>query len=234
MKLLAGGCSFSVSSSLVEEANVNPHSWTHHLINYYNINRFANMSIPAGGNSALVNNLIYYLETKPDWNPSTTLVGFNITELHRLDVMCPVDHPNHNTNFSWDHDLRHGIITLGPFTSTATPFNGLMQKHMGWDQVIKLNCLELVKLFTYLEHRRFSYFYMLIDDTVLEDSPDWFKKVLEKYKHRQALSSGMAEFAREHNEVNDDNWHPSKYGQELIAKEIITFIDQHELTKNII
>ena len=234
MKLLAAGCSFSVSPSTIDDANTTPESWTQHLINYYNINRFANLSIPGGGNPALVDNLIYFLETKPDWNPTTTLVGFNITELHRSDTMCAEDHPDSNKNFSWSRDVKHNCLNHGPFVSTAPPLNGQIQKHMGFEQVIKTSCLELVKLFTYLEYRKFPYFYMLIDDIVLEDSPEWFLKVLEKYKHRRALSIGMAEYCKQHNAVDDDGWHPSKKAHKLIANELVSFIDNNKLTKNLI
>ena len=148
--------------------------------------------------------------------------------------MCAVDHPQHNKNFSWDHNLGHGWITLGPFTSTVAPFNGSIQKNTGFDNIVKLNCLELLKLFTYLEFRGFSYFYMLIDENVLLDSPEWFLRVLEKYKNHRALSSGMAEFVKQYNAVDQDGWHPSKDGHKLIADKIFSFINKHELTKHII
>jgi hypothetical protein len=233
---LTAGCSFTVCSSDVLAARNNPESWPHFLIQKLDIDSFANLAMSSGGNGAMANNLIYFLETKRHWTPENTLVGFSITELDRLDIRCPLGHPDANQTFSWDQDLGHSWLTTNGFTFSPPPFKDLLKKNQGYEQIVDQNCLEVTKLFAYLDLHKFPYFFMLIDNDVNGDSPDWFKRVLEDHQQHRVKPGGyigMSEYVGSIGQCLPDGWHPNTDGHSKIADEVFAFLGKQNLTGNI-
>jgi hypothetical protein len=141
------------------------------------------LAIPGGGNQQINNNLVYLLESKKYIEPKNTLIGINITGLDRVDLMCPIDHPDVNENFSWQQDFGFGWINEGSFCNYTPPFNGKLQKNIGIEQVILYNCLAIIQCFSYMELQGFKYFFMLMDNDILKDSPAWFKNFVLHNNH---------------------------------------------------
>ena len=175
---ITAGSEFTAGTSDIELAKENPTAWPHFLLPILTPEFFVNLAIPESGNFSTINNLIYLLETKKHIDPADTLIVIGFTGLARLDIMCAVDHPNANQHFSWDIDLEFGWITNLDFTQKVVPFNGILQKNMGVEQIEKLNCLSVVQGLSYLEANNFNYFFILMDEYILIDSPDWFKSFL--------------------------------------------------------
>lgn len=224
------GCSFSAGSSDIQQAINNPETWAHFLIPEIQPKFFYNLAIPGGGNRQIADNLIYLLETKKHIVPESTLVLLNFTGLDRIDTMCSVEHPDANEYFSWSKDLGYGWIVEGGFCANTTPFRGSLQKNMELSQIQRINCLAIVQCLSYLQHRGFRFFFMLMNDDIINDSEKWFQsKLLDDYtnnfvKIESHLS--MYAFAKSNNLLHEDQFHPNVKAQELIAqqlKSVLTF-----------
>jgi len=230
---ITSGCSFTAGNSNIEIAQQDPWVWPHYLLTTVQPQFFYNLAIPAGGNKQIAHNLVYLLESKPYITPADTLIGINLTGLDRIDTMCAVDHPNANRFFSWTGDFGYGWITQGSFAFTGPPFVGILQKHMELKQIQLDNCLSIVQCLTYLEARGFEYFVMLMDDTIREDAPAWFKdRVLNNLKHRFVdfvESDSMYSYAKSQNCLGADGFHPNRQGQKLISSKVNTHLKNHAI-----
>jgi hypothetical protein len=230
---ITAGCSFTAGTSNIEQAQQNPQTWPHYLLSTVQPQFFYNMAMPGGGNKQIIYNLVYLLESKSHITPADTLIGISLTGLDRLDTMCAVDHPNANQWFSWGQDFRYSWITQGSFAFAGPPFGGILQKHMELEQIQLDNCLSIVQCLTYLEAQGFDYFLMLMDDTIIDDSPAWFKdRVFNKLKHRFVdfgESASMYSYAKSQNYLSEDGFHPNQQGQKLISSKVNKHLEDHAI-----
>jgi hypothetical protein len=233
LNFITAGCSFTAGTSCIDQAKKNPVTWAHYLLSTVMPKFFYNLAIPGGGNQQLVDNLIYLLETKKYIDPQNTLIGINITGLDRIDTMCAIDHPNSNKNFSWANEFNYSWITEGSFINKSLPFNGALQKNVGLTQIQLTNCLSIVKCFSYLEKHGFNYFFMIMNDNIISDSPAWFNSYLLEQKTNSYIKFNdcysMHSFAKSQNLLEKDNFHPDKNGNQLIASKIVKFLFDKKL-----
>jgi hypothetical protein len=228
---IVSGCSFSAGSSSINQAEENPKVWPDFLLPVLKPKFFINLSIPGSGNLSIANNLILTLETKKNLSPSNSLVVINITGLERIDVMCSVNHPDANKYFYWSKDLGYNWITHGAWVGLekSSPFYGSLQKNMELEQARTMSCLSIVHCFSYLELHNFKYFFMLMDDYIINDSPAWFTDYLDQRKDKFikfGQYQSMHSYAKSCEELHTDQFHPSVGGHELIAKHINSFIQK--------
>jgi len=232
---ITAGCSYSAGIGDVIKAKRNPQTWSHYLLSELNPEFFYNLAIPAGGNTQISKNLAYMLETKKYITPNNTLIGINLSGLDRIDTMCAVDNLYANKNFSWAQDFGFGWITQGSFLFNAPPFNGMLQKNMELTQVKQTSCLSIMQCVAYLDWRGFDYFFMLMDDSVIDDAPDWFKDSLLNSRQDRYIKfdehRSMYSFAKNQNLLSNDNFHPSQAGYELIGDRVYKFlVDKNMIT----
>jgi hypothetical protein len=228
---VVAGCSFSAGSSQVKVSIENPKVWPDFLLPILTPKIFINLSMPGGGNLSIANNLTLCLETKKNISSSNSLIGINITGLERIDTMCSVQHPDANKYFNWAKDLNHNWITQGGWTELEekSPFYGSLQKNIELEQARTLSCLSIVQCFSYLECNNFKYFFMLMDDNIISDSPSWFKKYLDQRKDKYIRfdqDQSMYSYAKTCGELSSDQFHPSIQGQKLIAGHIGSLIQK--------
>jgi hypothetical protein len=234
-QFITAGCSFTAGDSLIENATQLPKTWPHFLLPKLSPEFFYNLAIPGGGNHATSTNLIYLLETKKYIDPTNTLIGINITGLDRVDTMCAVDHPDSNKNFSWNCDFKYGWITEGGFTSNMSPFYGDLQKNIGIEQIHILSALAVIKCFSYLELNKFNYFFMVMDDLVIQDSPLWFFDFLNCRRQQWITFDNhntMHSFVKEKNLLEKDKFHPSVRGYQLIADMVLEQLVDKKIINN--
>lgn len=213
---LTGGCSFTAGE----------HTWPNYLLETIFENRprkhFYNLAMSGGGNSQICDNLIFCLESKKYFNSLETVIGINITELDRFDIMCPIIHPNKNPYFGWgDHDFNFNWInsTQGSLTDPSTLYKFIL-KNVGYEQIIISSCLSIIKLFSYLESKKYNYFFMTINDSVTDKSPDWFGNFINCRENKWVKlddQKSMFSYCKKHNLLEDDNFHPSILGHKEIA-----------------
>lgn len=232
-QFIISGCSFSVGDSSIEVVKQQPSTWSHFLLPKINPTFFYNLAIPGNGNHAISTNLLYLLETKNHIQPEDTLIGINISGLERIDIMCAVDHPDANKNFSWDKDFEYGWLSHNIFANKVSPFYGSLQKNMELAQVQRLSAMEITKCFSYLEHKKFNYFFMVMDRWIINDSPQWFLDFLNARQEKWVTLDGykdMKSFAKKNNWLAQDNFHPSVQGQQ----EISNFVLKHLIDRKLI
>jgi hypothetical protein len=232
MNFIVTGCSFTAGTIPL------PHDdpghwerrgsvWPHFLYSKMNTkeDKFLNLALPGAGNVAALSNLIYYLETnKPPVDQTT--IGFNLTGLDRLDTIRGVNEP-HNTDLCCI-DTK-GIVHPSKFLG------------FGWEtsvtqhKIFKINilsCLTILQAVTYLDHAGYNYFFMLMNNAIYNNSPEWFKSVLDQRKNRWITFNGtigMLEFARSNNLlISDSDWHPNTDGHKLIASYVTKHLNNHE------
>ena len=227
---ITSGCSFTAgvinnpNNSLVGWENKSS-VWPHYCFLSMDPEQsnFINLAIPGGSNFSAFSNLVYYLETHKNLNSSNTLVGFNITGLYRYDEICdsnnskankdlccidPVGliHPSQELGFAW---ITHGIYGRGQ------------------EKIEILNFLAILQGIVYLETNKFDYFFMLMNDHVYIDLPDWLKEFLKNrtdnwIKFENIM--GMLEFVKQQNLIDDD-YHPNRSGHKLIAEYVLKFLN---------
>ena len=229
-KLVISGCSFSAGSSDIENGTMYPITWSHFLLPKINPNVFVNLSVHGGGNISSGFNIVYLLETKKFFTSDDTLILFNITGLDRVDTMCYNDNSYANSSFSWNKDFGFGWITEGGFTSKLPPFNGMLQKNIGVDQIITTNSLSIINTITYLEANNFQYAFMLMDQHVETDAPDFLRRFLNnrsKYYITFDGISNMHEYCKQNTWLKKDQFHPSHEGYSRIADFVYRHIDKY-------
>jgi hypothetical protein len=218
-KLLVSGCSFSAGSSSLDEVKQNPETWSHYLVNndLTDIDVLINVALTGGGNAAMVNNLIYAIETQNTGviDPAETLVIFNVTGLQRIDMISETFHPNANKYHSWDTILGFNWITIPHLTATNTVFKDLIHKNCGYDNIVLYNSLQVIMLINYLESKGFAYKFMLLDDTIEEEAPDILLPYIANAIKFEGLN--MHEYCKENNMLSEDGWHPSDTGYKSIS-----------------
>jgi hypothetical protein len=229
-KLVISGCSFSAGSSDIENGIMYPTTWSHFLLSKINPTIFVNLSISGGGNIASGYNIVYLLETKKFFTSNETLILFNITGLDRIDTLCYHDHAQSNSSFSWNKDFGFGWITEGGFTTKMPPFNGMLQKNIGFEQTIIANSLAIINTVTYLEANNFQYAFMLMDQHIESNSPDFLKRFLNARLDRCITFDkikDMHTYCKENNWLSNDQFHPDKEGYNTIADFVYRYINNY-------
>lgn len=229
--MVTAGCSFTAGSTDLNECNINPTVWPHWLAQRIRPKIFNNLAIPGNGNYSIATNLIYYLETKKYIDPSEILIGINITGLNRTDIMCPVKHPDANPYFSWDQEFGYGWITYSEFGVNKPPFGNSLQKNIGYEQLVRINCMAVVQCLSYLELKKFNYFFMVMNNTVLDDSPEWFRKFIDEHSsHWITFDQHLTMHAFTESLGLLEKLHPNKEAHRIMAQKIY---DQLVLTKKL-
>ena len=233
-KLVISGCSFSAGTSDMHLAAGRPTTWSHFLLPKISPKIFVNLAMPGGGNIAAAYNIVYLLETKKFFTSNETLVLFNITGLDRFDTICYKDNAYANSSFSWNQDFGFGWITEGGFAhgrwSTQMPFKGMLHKNIGMDQLITFNSLSIINTITYLEANNFQYAFMLMDQHVETDTPDFLKRFLNNRSAHYITFDGisnMHEYCKQNTWLKKDQFHPSHEGHSAIADFVYQHIDKY-------
>ena len=232
MNFIVTGCSFT--AGIIPLPHDNPSQWEqrgsvwpHFCYSKMNLKEdsFLNLAIPGAGNIAALSNLIYYLETnKPPTDQ--TIIGFNITGLDRLDTIRDITEP-HNTDLCCidPTDIVHPSYTLGFGWETSATKHKVFKINI-------LNCLVILQAITYLDHAGYNYFFMLMNNEIYNNAPEWCKKVLDQRNKRWVRFDnivGMQEFAQANNLlISETDWHPNTNGHKLIASYVIKHLSNYE------
>lgn len=223
-KLVAAGCSFTACSSSLAQK---PLSWAGMLAHSLGVDIFANLAIPGGGNTAMAHNVMHFLQTKPHFSNQNSLVVFNITGVDRIDTICESDHPDTNGCFSWYKDLGTGWITEGGFQTVKSPFYGARQKHQGYAPTCVSSVLQVISLTSYLTAKQFAWYFMIMDQGVLTNSPTFFRSFLDSVQAHWIKPDGyetMLDFCQAKNLVLEDNFHPSLDGHTGLHHAVLNVI----------
>jgi len=182
--------------------------------------KFVNLAIPGGGNIAAFTNLIYVLENNKTFTPDNTLIGINLTGMHRYDAISDSANVQVNKNLCCiDIDgITHISDTLG--------FGWITGKHFGNQKVDILSAVTIIQGLSYLELRKFNYFFMLMNNAIYDYSPEWFQQALDIRKSNWITFNkhiGMFEFVRNLNQVTEDG-HPTTDRHKRISEFVIEYI----------
>lgn len=226
-RLLVSGCSFTTSGSDVASLIENVVSWPDPLVKEYNIKIINNLAMQGNGNTSICQGLSYVInsELRHSFPPERTLILFNITGLDRIDLMVPNSHPDINTLGSWHRVFPFAWITsggwLGQRSGNSKKLIDSLQKNMGWEQVILSNCLTIINLVRSLESLGYRYHFMLMDDQILKDAPEFFVEFI-KTKSDHWITFGehlsMHAYGDSLGVLQDDNFHLSIDGNIKISK----------------
>ena len=247
-RLLIGGCSFTDSPNNLQALKADPCGWVSNLVLKYPQIRFINnVAISGGGTHAMVQNLSYMLSGTNWFPPEKTLVLFDITGLERVDLMVSEQHPDRNDFSHVNITLPFAWITSGgwfgpdhikdfrsPLTGLRTGHSKAMidelQKNQEYEQVVLDNSLGVMNLIMSLAHRGYRYYFMIMDDQVLQDAPDFFQKFLDgQDQHWIKFDPYLSMFAytRALSMLDTDQFHPSRQGHVKIAERIAQTVDHH-------
>lgn len=208
---LKGGCSYIDQGQGIVES---PVSWVSHVAQHLKVSSLVNMAAAGHGNQFVAGTIIDLLTRYP-YHPRHTLVLFNITFPHRLDIPCDFRHPDRSTSVPWNS-------TLLPYTylSMRSRLQRKFHAHQGNEQVKNSSRLAMVNLFNYLENRGFDFRFTLCMDFTRDAI---LAPVIEKYQ--QYLVSledgiGIREFVVARN-LTHDACHPTVEGHKHIADKVI-------------
>ena len=222
-QLVTTGCSFTggvipLPHLPKSEWNVRGSVWPHFVYSdNSNFDSLTNLGIPGGGNVASMYNLIYFLEQN---NNKDTIVIFNITGLSRNDTICDSINPDANKDLCCVDatGLKHFSDTFG--FGWITRGNGMFQKQNVFSE------LSIIQAISYLELNNYDYYFMFMNNSVLEKSNEIFKKFIKCRKDRLITfnSNSMYEFCVSIGETTDDG-HPTAQGHKQMAKHIMEFLN---------
>lgn len=221
------GCSFSAGIISLPHDTANDWEdrgsvWSHFCFAKMNpsTDKFLNLAIPGGGNLASFMNLVYVLETnKGIVTPDNTLIGFNITGMNRYDVIGDPERDNINKDIACidPEGISHPSEVLG-FGWITKPNTNL--KTCILSELVIITCL------TYLESKKFNYFFMLMNDSIYTDSSFMFKQALDQRKSNWIIfdkTKGMAELAKKYNQLEPDG-HPTITGHKRLSEFVLDWI----------
>lgn len=229
---IATGCSFTsgvinARENLLVDWEMQAFSWPHYtFLGLGPENKtFLNFAIPGGGNTQAMTNLIYFLEKNKNVNRNKLLVGFNITGLNRVDRITSINDPIRNTDLS-TRDISDKL-NIGWRTGES---NSIIKNNKNVEirnEFDIFNCLIIIQAINYLENNNIDYFFMIMNNAIVDDSPEWFKKFLLLRKNNWVIFEtyiGMYEFCRSKKLLDNTN-HPTRIGHQLLADYVLKFLN---------
>lgn len=204
-----GGCSF------VEQQGVTPaipNSWASFVAKNLNVSSFVNLATGGHGNEMIASTMIDLL-SRYEYDPASTLILFNVTHAHRLDIPCDFLHPDKSPFVPWTKELL-------PYSylDIDCKIQKKIHENIGNEQVKEMTKLRLISLFNFLENQKFKYKFLFGDDfsnsyalNFLMCNPNRID--LEQYNNIREFALG--------NKVNKDSTHPNQLGHQMIANLVL-------------
>jgi hypothetical protein len=228
-RLLISGCSFSTGSSNVEDACANPSTWANALCSLARPTIVCNLSIPGGGNNAIIGGLTYTITTQQIWNAQDTMIVFNVTGMERTDLICAPDHPDGNRLNSWyqqDQFPFKYLISGGWARPQSNPQDRLfreLETNQQFDAICLHNSMAMMNFMLSLDARQYRWYFMIMDrENVWDHSPEFFRQFLESRSNWIQFGEhrSMKEFCEHNGWLEQDNFHPTAQGHQAMATQI--------------
>jgi len=228
--ILAGGCSFSKdgiggapptlasagANSFrydIDYGKAEPLSWTSFLAHSMDPDSFTNVAASSLGPLATSKTICDMLD-RFNYQPTDTLVIFNISYLWRLDIQC---------NFA------DGTFFV-PWTNDILDYSFLQRFSTEWKKHFVETTLEkiqeqslhsLSRLFKYLKSNKYPFVFTLLDNITDISLIQEYKSHLVPLKQH-----GIHEYCRGINAISEDNFHPTTQGYHAVGKVAYNFIQQ--------
>jgi hypothetical protein len=220
------GCSFTASvlddvEPTAEMWNLRASHWPHTVFASLDPRdkTFINLAMGSGGNTAAFVNLCYLLNLKK-YSPDDTLIGFNLTALTRKDKMCSLN-DSRQSKYRESVDVpRHLGVSWYP---------DMIGKDENLEHVVVQNACKIIESITYLEHNKFRYFFMLMNDAIYTTSPLWFQEFLDLRKNKTwILLDDHLSMESYSNSISGwrtpDDHHPNLETNRKIGHKVIDFL----------
>jgi hypothetical protein len=225
--LITAGCSFTESWDNFLESDLKPKAWPDFLARNINAERLVNLGCHGAGNHLISHSLITYLETHA-WDAAKTRVVFNISGMHRIDLLCEPEHPKAIKDWVWSQRLR-----LGWYTSQGDLPQGELLKEIsraqGFRMVSQDNAVKVLALLTYLQSKNIPFWFMIMDNNVIWDMPKWLRSQIEA--HPRYIQFGdrpsMHSYCKHNNWLSQDDFHPAVIGHNRIAETVAKHLANH-------
>jgi hypothetical protein len=235
-KIICGGCSFTADgiggtppsldndggNSFVYDIDhmvTQPRSWASHLAANLAPNSFVNVAANAHGNILTAITIPYLLDTF-QYDPSDTLVLFNISDPARFDQMC--DHESYYKSefIPWQEKM----IPFA-FIDRHSDFLRNIQKHTGTRCVERLTAMWLQFLCKYLKENGFQFAFMTMSNYRDVEAYRWLYDRFEDKFIELDGNGSMKDFCLRRNlTVSEDDLHPNLLGHKLIAHRVLEFL----------
>jgi hypothetical protein len=222
------GCSFTASiledvESTADAWNLRASHWPHTVFAELGPSdkNFVNLAMGSGGNTAAFVNLVYFLNRYYDsCLPENTLIGFNITALTRKDKICEIDDPRQSLHRVCVDVPRHLGLSWYPES---------LGRDDNINHIVIQNACKVIETITYIEHRKFPYFFMLMNDEIYTHSPVWFQRFLDSRRNKSwILLDDYLSMESYSNSIKgwraDDDHHPNLETNRKIGKKVLKFI----------
>lgn len=216
-KQSAGGCSFIDAGD--NNTPLTPWSWVGFLAQQLNVTSLVNVACGGHGNILTANSILEVLN-KFNYDPTDTLIVFNLTEPVRLDIPCDTTSSLRSNVIPWtddviDHSYMSRIETIK------------LTKAIGIDAVEKFTSNIVELLFDMLEHRKFEFYFLMMTDYTQHS---YLGSIIDKYKTRLITidpGTGMMEFCQlTNNYISKLDKHPNITGHKLIADTVYKHIKE--------
>lgn len=207
-----GGCSYT--NNLSDNRPI-PNTWVGYVAQQLQVSSLVNLSAGSHGNFLIANNIITLLNLY-HYDPTTTVVLFNISDPARLDVPCSWDHPDRSTFCHWS-------LSIIPYTyfGRNSQINGLMSKNIGIEQIEIASSNALLGMMSFLKKQKINFKFMMMSDY---RAHDYLGPILNQFRsHMIELTpgAGMKEFVQNLNLNTGDQFHPDTHGHQRIAEVVL-------------
>jgi len=226
------GCSFTASvlkdiPPTAEAWNMRASHWPHTVFAKLGPENktFVNLAMGAGGNTAAFTNLSYFLNRYGfKYCPDNTLIGFNITSMTRKDRICNIDDNRQSIHKESEDVTKYLDLSWYPES---------LSKEDDLNHIIIQNASKVIESIVYLEHFKYQYFFMLMNDEVYTHSPKWFQEFLDLRKNKTWITLdnylSMESYSNSiegWRSINDH--HPNLETNRTIGKKVLDFLGLNE------
>jgi hypothetical protein len=221
-KTSPGGCSY-VNQGQNYDIPL-PKSWAANLAIELDVKSFVNMAASSHGNFLIAQTLWSVLHQFP-YDPSNTLILFNVSISSRLDIPCEFNHPNASKFIPWGPELcPHSYLEKD--SKVFKEFS----KNIGLDIVPELGYTQIDLLFNYLENKNYQYFFLLTEKTDLENKN--FLRIIEPRVDRLISLTpgpGLLEFSSLSGHNTENGYHPDEVGRKIISDQVREFLEEKKI-----
>ena len=216
-----GGCSFIEDDAYVAAL---PRSWAGFLAKKLQVTSMVNTAASSHGNILIANSILECVR-RFKYNPTETLIVFNLTDPWRFDLPCAYDHPDVDCKFiPWNQQL----ISYSYLDRHKKIMNQL-EKNIGLEQIEYFTSNAVEFLFNFLAQKQIAFYFLTMNDyrsTVLQPIIDKFQKQFIKL----TPGSSMIEYCQLTNsQISKDDRHPNLTAHQMIADQVHSYIVQNEI-----
>lgn len=189
-----------------------PKTWVGFLAQQLAVKSLVNLAANSHGNMLTANNIMSLLN-RFKYDPSKTIVLFNITDAARLDLMCDWSHPDASPWCTWPQNVLDF-----KYLSQTSDLVQTVRKNTGIDQIETASSNALHGMISFLTANGYNFKFLTMRD--YSNCAKLSPIIDQYYSHWIDLdaSAGLVEYVQKLKlTLSNTDFHPNMAGHKIIA-----------------